>query len=204
MKNIFLLSLFLLSTFYKSQSVIIDITKSGAGQPSDYYRKDTNNLQNPFQGTYIYTNGNTSLTIVLKKMIKQLNGYHYEDLIIGEYKYVKNGIVVANTLSNLDIVYSNEFLKHGLAGSSVIPSNTFLWPCSQCNPSEKVLRALIRDKVSGRRADFFMRRTTVNGQEAMQVNITNISAWIVDSNDPSTFNEPPFALPKGEFTMIKQ
>ena len=49
-----------------------------------------------------------------------------------------------------------------------------------------------------------MRRTNVNGQEILQVKIYNISSEVINVDDPSTFNEPPFALPKGEFTMIKQ
>lgn len=204
MKNIFLLSILLISSLLKSQSVIIGIEESGFGKPTGYYRKDLNNILNQFQGTYIYSNGNSSFKIILKKMIQQPVSSHFEDIIIGEYQYVKNGIVVTNTLSNLDIEHFDQFLKHGIAGNRILWNNTRLWKCPQCNPNEKRLGVLIRDKISGRRADFFMRRTNVNGQEVMQVNITNISSRIINVDDPSTFNEPPFALPKGEFTMIKQ
>lgn len=93
MKNIIFLSIMLLSFSCKSQSVIIDITDSELEQPIGYYSKDINNVLDPFQGTYIYTNGNTSFKIILKKMIKQSEGVHFEDLIIGEYQYVVNGLV---------------------------------------------------------------------------------------------------------------
>lgn len=203
MKNFFIIFIALASISMKSQSVIIDITKSGAGQPNDYYRKDFNNLLDNFQGTYLYSNGNTSLKIVLKKMIKQSNGSHYEDLIVGEYQYVENGTERINTLSNLNVTYSNEFLKHSIAGSSVIPSNTFLWTCQQCNASEKVLRTTFRDKISDRSADFFIRRKISSGQDILQVKICNVSAQSINVNNPEP-SQLPFALPVGEFTLIKQ
>jgi len=93
MKNIFLISLFFLSNFYRAQSEIFDITESSLGRSSGYYRKDMNNLLNPFQGTYILINGDKIFKIVLKKMIKQPSDSHYEDMIIGEYEYVVNGVV---------------------------------------------------------------------------------------------------------------
>lgn len=204
MKYILFLVIALFSITIKSQT-IINITDSEKGLPNGYYMKDLNNLLDPFQGTYIYTNGNKIFKIVLKKMIKQPSDSHYEDMIIGEYEYVVNGVAKINTLPNLDVIYFDQFLKHGIANKYVIKNiDHRLWKCPQCNPNEKRLSTVIRDEISSRRADFFMRRTNVNGQEVMQVNITNISSRIIDVDDPSTFNEPPFALPKGEFTMIKQ
>ncbi|SDM15594.1 DUF6705 family protein [Chryseobacterium taihuense] len=203
MKNI--LIIFVLSFINcKAQQQILPLETRGIPIEGAYY-KDLDNELDPFQGTYIYNNGNKIFKIILKKMIKQPSDSHYEDMISGEYEYVVNGFVKISTLPNLDIMYSDQFLKHGITNKYIIKNiNHRLWKCPQCNVNEKRLSAVIRDKISGRRADLLMRRTNINGQEVMQVNITNISAWIVDSNDPSTFNEPPFALPKGEFTMIKQ
>ncbi|MCX8534697.1 DUF6705 family protein [Chryseobacterium luquanense] len=204
MKNIFIIFILFFTPLFKSQSVIIDIEESGFGKPSGYYQKDLNNLLDPFQGTYIFSNGNTSFKIVLKKMIKQYFASHYEDMIIGEYQYIENGLEKANTLSNLDIVYSDQYLKHHISGNSILWSNSRLWKCPQCNPNEKRLAVRLNDNISGRRADFLMRRTAINGQEVLQVKIYNISSNVINVDDSSTLNEPPFALPKGEFTMIKQ
>jgi len=201
MKNTFLLFIILISTFFKSQSVIIDIEEPGFGKPAGYYQKDTNNLLDPFQGTYIYTNGNKSFKIVLKKMIQQPVGSHYEDIVIGEYQYTENGVEKINTLSNLNVVYSDQFLKHNIAGNIILWNNTRLWKCPQCNPNEKRLSVRIIDKISGRRASFLMRRTAVNGQQVIQTKINNISAAIWEEGTPEPL---AFALPTGEFTMIKQ
>lgn len=204
MKNIFIIFILFFTPFFKSQSVIIDIEEAGFGKPTGYYQQDLNNLLDPFQGTYIFSNGNTSFKIILKKMIKQHFASHYEDMIIGEYQYIENGVEKANTLSNLNIVYPNQFLKHNIAGKRILWTDSNLWKCPQCNPNEKRLALRLNDNISGRRADFLMRRTVVNGQEVLQVKVYNISTEVIDVDDPTTFNEPPFALPKGEFTMIKQ
>jgi hypothetical protein len=208
MKYIYIILTLLFSNIVKSQT-IIDITNTTYSSANNtyynYYKKDLNNLLDPFQGTYIYTNGNNSFKIVLKKMIKQSVGLHYEDLIIGEYQYIVNGVEKINTLSNIDIIYSNQFLKHNIAGNGIIANiNSRVWKCPQCNPNEKRLRLVLEDKISGKNSDFYMRRTIVNGQEIMQLKINNISNKIINVDDPSTQNELPFALPSGELTMIKQ
>lgn len=199
MKNIILIiTVSTLFSLFKSQSVVIDINESWLGKPSGYYRKDINNLQDQFEGTYLYNNGNTSLKIVLIKKVKQYNGSYYEDLVIGEYQYIVNGVEKANTLSNLNIVYNNQFMKHAIAGISTINNNTRVWKCPQCNPNEKRLSARIIDRSTDRYASIYMRKTIVNGQEVLQVKIGQIKA------DLENINPPEFSLPKGEFTMIKQ
>jgi hypothetical protein len=156
MKNIILLVVIsLISSLLRSQSVVIDISKSGIGQPSGYYRKDLNNILNQFEGTYLYTNGNKSFKIVLVKKIKQYNSSYYEDLIIGEYQYIVNGVEKANTLFNLNVVYNNQFAKHALAGNAPVDNNNRTWKCPQCNPNEKRLRLKIRD-VSANRSEIIL------------------------------------------------
>ncbi|KOS06461.1 hypothetical protein AM493_10750 [Flavobacterium akiainvivens] len=75
--------------------------------------KDLDNEFGKFIGTWKFENTatNTSFTITLQKKeafyISQFN--HYEDLIIGEYKYVQNGVEIVNTLSNLNINHPDEY-----------------------------------------------------------------------------------------------
>lgn len=201
MKNIFLILTLLVSSIVKSQTVI-DITDTTYSNVTNtyynYYQKDLHNVLDPFQGTYIYSNGNTIFKIVLKKMIKQPEGLHFEDMIIGEYQYIENGVEKVNTLSNIDTAYNHQFSKHGIAGNSPIGNNNREWKCPQCNPNEKRLRASITDVNTKRSATIFMRRTIVNGQEVLQIKIKNVLP------DFENMNAPDFSLPKGEFTMIKQ
>ncbi|KQT22607.1 hypothetical protein ASG22_15235 [Chryseobacterium sp. Leaf405] len=137
-------------------------------------------------------------------MIKQPVGLNFEDMIIGEYQYIENGVEKTNTLSNLNVNYSDQFLKHNIATKYIIKNiNSRLWKCPQCNPNEKRLVVVIEDKISSRRADLIMRRTVINGQEVMQCRIQNISSEIINVDNPVP-SKPEFSLPIGEFTMIKQ
>lgn len=199
----FIILLIIISTSLKSQSSIIDIEEPGFGKPNGYYQKDTNNILDPFQGTYIYANGNTSFKIILTKMMMQPVASHYEDLIIGEYQYIENGVEKINTLSNLNIPYSDQYLKHAIAGNDVLWNNSREWKCPLCNPNEKRLAVVLEDKISGRSADFLMRRTVINGQQVMQVMVQHISSdpIVVGSNAPA---QPEFTLPTDEFIMVKQ
>ncbi|MDY0933352.1 DUF6705 family protein [Chryseobacterium sp. CFBP8996] len=202
MKNIFFLFILIFSAELKSQSVTIDIEEPGLGKPNGYYQKDFNNLLNPFEGTYIYTNGTSTFKIVLQKMIKQPVDSHYEDLIIGEYQYMENGIEKVNTLSNLNIMYSDQYLKHNIAGNGILWNNSRLWKCPQCEPNEKRADLMITDKLTNRYANILMRRTVINGQQVMQVKIYNVNtvSYNVDTESPPA----DFSLPLGEFIMIKQ
>lgn len=200
MKNIIkFLALFLIVSC-KAQTPVIDISQSELGLPNGYYMKDIYNLLNPFEGVYQYTNGNTLLKIVLVKKIQQYNGKYYEDLIIGEYQYIENGIEKINTLNQINTVYSNQII-HKIDGNLLINNNARISPCTDCLPNEKRLLASIMDPISKKYADLIMRRTSENNQEIMKIVITYPSAGpYIESEGPGL----AFSLPLGQLTLIKQ
>ncbi|TRW23345.1 hypothetical protein FMM05_14220 [Flavobacterium zepuense] len=86
----------------RGQSPILPINDANYPEATGAYYKDLNNDLNRYVGTWKYTNGTTSLTVTLQKKVMQhiINapyGY-YEDLVIGEYKYILNGVEKINTL----------------------------------------------------------------------------------------------------------
>ena len=200
MKNLILTTLLLLSINCKAQSPIIDIIDDDGSQVNGAYYKDINNLLNPFEGTYIYTNGSTSFKMVLVKKSLQYNSQYYEDLIIGEYQYIKDGVQIANTLSEITTTYLNQ-RNHKIEGNFLVDKNHRAWKCPSCGITELRLRTKIEDVVSGRFATLIMRRTTEGGQEVMKIKITHISRAILEEGMPEPLE---FALPVGEFTLIKQ
>ncbi len=184
----------------KAQNPIVDITESELGLPNGYYVKDKNNLLNQFEGTYIYTNGNTSFKILLVKKVQQYNGRYYEDLVIGEYQYIENGMEKVNTLFEINTVY-NDQRSHNIDGNLVVNNNFRMWKCPECSPNEKRLSASIRDASTDRYARIFMRRTTVNSQQVMIIKISHVMGMPYnEQNGPP----PAFSLPLGELTLIKQ
>lgn len=196
---LFLITSFSLNTTL-AQTPIIKITESEMGQPDGYYVKDINNQLDPFQGTYVYINGDTSFKIVLIKKIQQFNGRYYEDLIIGEYQYIKNGVEQINTLNLINTVYNNQ-RRHNIDGNSIVDNNFRYWKCPTCASNEKRLAGSINDEFSKRYGSLIMRRTQEAGVEVMKINISNISRAILIEGQPAP---PDFSLPIGEFTLVKQ
>lgn len=201
MKNIIKIIILTISLNCYSQSPIINIIDKDGTRTTGAYYKDVNNLLNTFEGTWLYTNGNTTLKIIMIKKIQQFNGRYYEDLIIGEYEYKVNGIVVISTLNELNNNYSNQ-------RSHSIDSNTLLTnenrpKCTNCTVNEKRLGAGFEDPVRDSYGTMIVKKTTQNGLEAIQIK-TRLSGygtpWIEGQPQPPT----DFTVPAGEYTLIKQ
>lgn len=199
MKKIIVIILLSFTSLGFGQNPVIDLLDDNGSEISGAYYKDVNNLLNPFEGTYIYTDGSKTLKIVLVKKVMQYNGSYYEDLIIGEYQYAVNGIERVNTLSQINTVYNNQ-KRHNICGNFIIYNNeTRMWKCPECFPNEKRLLLTIEDVSTGRVADLFMRKMNVSGQDVAKVKISNVMR-----NFSANPNPPEFSLPQGEFVMVKQ
>ena len=115
MKNTFyiiVLSLFTSLTI-QAQTQTVDLFNSDLnyGKNGVYY-KDIDEYFNQYIGTWLYTNGTTSLKVVFKKkyftMIDEHRTY-YSDVLVGEYEYKINGVTVFNTLNNLNILNTSPY-----------------------------------------------------------------------------------------------
>ncbi|KOS06460.1 hypothetical protein AM493_10745 [Flavobacterium akiainvivens] len=89
--------------------------------------KDVNNEFGKFVGTWKFENTatNTSFTIKLQKKesfyIPLFN--YYQDLLVGEYRYVQNGVEIVNTLSNLNVLHTDEY-DYNITGYVLLDVNT--------------------------------------------------------------------------------
>jgi len=179
----------------KAQSPIINLDGwDGEGIENAYY-KDTSNFINPFEGTWVYTNGNTSFKIVLIKETMLYTGKFYVDYLSGEYQYIENGVEKANTLNNTDPY------AQGIGGNSLVKS-TSRPPCSDCPANERRVRLSISDRVRGLSGSFTLKLTTVNGQPALEGLIWGNGVGVYHEDDPPPFFE--MIIPTGTFAFIKQ
>jgi hypothetical protein len=65
------------------------------------YFKDINDDLDKYEGIWVWEENGNKLTIVLEKSIQDdWFPSHYEDLIVGNYKYEENGIVIVDTMTN--------------------------------------------------------------------------------------------------------
>jgi hypothetical protein len=202
-KYIYTSVVLLFALLCEAQSPVYDITtlqEKGAG----VYYKDLNNLFNGYDGMFGYYDANTTMEIVLQKIAKSYqNGYHYEDIIVGELRFVKNGIEYINTLAEIDDkydhFYSDNFshMRHVIKGASVYKGRG-VW-CKDCLPTDKTLRFYFRDPESKLPAILHMRLTIVNSATVLLVDITDggsfTSKWDHD------YPRPRIAIDYGSFKM---
>lgn len=211
MKRIALIvSVFVGSLYMYSQSPVKSLYDDKKELQGAYY-KDLYNDLNRFVGTWIFVNGNTSLTIVLQKKNMQFSndgvlGY-YEDVLIGEYQYIENGIEKINTLSNLSINHTN-YYKYNIAGNIIskpisgVEENL----CYNCGPNEiKVLLSFSdpeRD-ILGYEPEMIFHHYIENGVEKLRLNFRTISGPATGLNgEENQFYE--YNIPFGIYILVKQ
>lgn len=201
MKNLTLI--IIISFLYiscKAQTIMQEVPLDGRTTlTTGYYYKDFNNTLNQFEGTYLYTNGNTSFEVILQKKTQSVvNNRYSEDILIGGYKYVENGTTKVDVLNDLNNTYSNGWF-YNINGNFILTGNTL--GCTDCDLNEKWIKASIEDPVSGSVDTLFIRKVTENGQEAIKI-------WIYHQMEARDANAPaplPLSYPTGvNFILIKQ
>lgn len=163
MKKIFSLILLVIVFFNSNaQNPIFDITDFNNTSQDIYgaYHKDINNQLNTFEGTYVFELGNTSLKVVLqKKTMSSLNGTLYEDLIVGEYQYIVDGVQMINTLPQLSSTNPNK-RNHSIDSNFIITSGDI--GCEDCMLNEKALYGSIVENSTGNSGLIIMRKVIEN------------------------------------------
>ncbi len=196
-KIIYTIVVLLVALHSKAQSPVVNIENNKGIRTQGMYYQDANLLLDPYVGTYIYTNGTTSLKFVLQKKVQAFDGWLYEDVIIGEYQYIENGVEKLNTLNNLNINHTNS-RNYNIRGNRIIKIG--LPGCEECTPTEKRLRLSLIDSFSGASADLIFAKTIVNGQQAINLSLM----WDIRTHIYGTPELTPRSFLGGEFILIKQ
>ena len=106
-----------------AQSPILPFDEIGDGTVVGAYYKDLDNEFSKFTGTWKFENpsSNTSFTITFQKKESLYNPVfnYYEDALVGEYKYVENGVEIINTLNNLNTNHTGQFY-YNIAGAMIL------------------------------------------------------------------------------------
>lgn len=213
MKKItYILILAFLTTISNAQSPILPrYDNPNYGEVNNAYYKDINNIHNQYEGTSLYINGNTSLKIILKK--KTLVHYvgntytYYSDYLVGEYRYVENGVELVNTLSAINDDYQDPF-DYNLCSTYLKRNDTYP-KCNECSPTEKRLNMQFneptRRHITGFSNDFALRRFFESGTEKLKIWFACRDNGIYRTKDDFNLTTiTGFSLPYGEYTLIKQ
>ena len=126
-----------------------------------------------------------------------MNGYLFEDLIIGEYQYIENGVEKVSTLNKLNIAYPNR-RKHSISSNFLITQGDA--GCGECAPFEKALRTGLIDEASGNSANMVIRRINVGNQQGIKVLI--VWEYRYYRTGEALPSQAPF--PGGQYTLLKQ
>lgn len=189
----------LVSLLCKAQNPILSLTdNSNESLLNNAYYKDLDGVLNNYVGTWKYTNGSTSLTVVLKKKEQVYNDEWYEDMLIGEYKYVENGIELINTLNLIDSL--TDYYNHNITGNSIIGKGQFI-PCNSCTPFEKRVLLFFHDPLRDYLSNMVsIRFFTENNIQKIEIQIgASSGAAIIDDSLPFETN-----VPYGNYVLEKQ
>jgi hypothetical protein len=207
MKNNIVTLLVLLSfTFCKAQvleqSIVPIENLQGLSTEGTYY-KDLHNLLNPFVGTWLYTNGTTSLKLVLRKVIGFDSGRIKQDLVVGEYEYIENGVSKINTLQNIN---NDTPLKI----NHLIDGDTFAYRynyplCNNCTSNELRLQLTLEDPLKEVAFSLTARKIMVNGQNALSIYMYSDGIKYTGSTlDDYNTESVGATMPSGTFVFMKQ
>ena len=201
MKNILNLAILFLIVGCSAQTPIINIKDDYGSSISDAYYKDINNLLNSYQGTWLYNNTatNSSLKIILVKKTMEYNGKYYEDLIIGEYEYKVNGVVIISTLADLNTAYQHQ-RRHKLWGNTMLKRSSRPI-CNDCGLDERRLSLTFSDPTTVTYGTMLVRKILQGGQNAVKIFIRSTGPG---TYAPGTLPPTPFKVPAGEYILIKQ
>ena len=219
MKTLFYSLLLVSSLSLKAQ--IIDIyndNSNTSGYVAGAYYKDLTNVHDQYIGTWLYTNGNTSLKLVFQERehVKSLTykdgTFYYEDWLIGEGQYIENGILKWNSLPNLSASQSTDYVTvrdHvSFYSRNYTRERVF---CPECAPGEKRLKMhwLALDSnfnsVNSMGYTVLLRRFFENGVEKLKVSFyaaPEDGIGSIDVDNPPVFTPP--VIPLGSYVLTKE
>ncbi|WP_116788401.1 DUF6705 family protein [Flavobacterium psychrotrophum] len=193
----------LLSYSLYSQAVVPIYKNSRSAQ--DVYYKDTFNDFDKFTGTWKYTNGTTSLTITLQKKIKQehtLNKFYYEDIVIGGYKYVENGVEKVNTLHLLMLNMPSNY-DYPIVGTIIAGPGSIY--CQGCGVSDRKLLLQFSEpnrEVPGYEPEMIFQRADSGSVQKLKLKFRTISGRYDEEGVTPQYTS--YSIPFGEYLLVKQ
>ena len=220
MKTLFYSLLLVSSLSLKAQ--IIDIyndNSNTSGYVAGAYYKDLTNVHDQYIGTWLYTNGNTSLKLVFQERehVKSLpykdGTFFYQDWLIGEGQYIENGILKWNSLPNLSASQSTDYVTvrdHvSFYSRNYTRERVF---CPECAPGERRLKMRWRaaldsnfNNLNSMAYTVLLRRFFENGIEKLKVSFyaaPEDGIGSIDVDNPPVFTPP--VIPLGSYVLTKE
>jgi len=201
MKHLIIIILLFTTIACKAQNPIVSLDTYRQDAPAGAYFKVLNNEFDKFVGTWNYSNGNASFTIVFQKKEMVAINSDFRDILVGEYEYVENGNTIINTIPELTSNSGN--VKNRNIGGSEILQNTNKYVSGEdCLPSERRIMLYLTDPDRDYLATSIVLRYDMNSTipEKMTATIVATSGVIL----PYEGAPEAVRVPYGEYLMEKQ
>lgn len=199
MKNILLNTIAIVLFFScKAQNPIVAIDAPRTSTVDGAYFKDLNNELNKFVGTWIFSDGTNQFTLELKKVEMVFDGTDYIDKLVGEYKFVSNGVELVNTLQNIN---NPNTAKHNVKSRRIIGKDDFI-KCEDCAINERRIKFTFYDPERMYLSNALILRYLLNetNPEKLTATIYSAGGVVLPTEDSP---ETP-RVPIGFYTMEKQ
>lgn len=183
----------------KAQTPVVDLDANMMSVPNGAYYKDRLNELNKFVGTWQHTSGSVTFQITLQKKEMYFDGTDYLDILIGEFKYIENGVEIINTLNDLNNPNISGY-EHNISGVLIkIPNLTVR--CDDCNPNERLIKVFIKDPSRPYldNHEIILRYLISSTPEQISVRINPTSSLFVPSDDAPI----ELSVPDGTYIMTK-
>jgi hypothetical protein len=194
MKYIYITIIALFSTVCSSQ--VINLKDWTGDDTVNAYYKDVDNELNQFIGTYqlISNSGNDEMTIVFKKFTNCYNTEFYQDVLAGEIKFKKDGVLYFDNLNKINENYSNKYL-HDICGNTLMANQTRP-TCDNCLPNQFRANLIYFGRSDNCGGYVILQKFIEGGQEKMKVSFF-FNCMSVTDNVVSY-------IPGGDYILIKQ
>ena len=136
---------------------------------------------------------------------------YYEDILVGEYQYIENGIEKVNTLNQINMDFgtgSLDMKNHYLIEVGCINYPQTRPKCNECSPNERRLGMKLSDPnfsgIDYLYNDFVIRTFEDGGLIKLKVWFYSEIQTQPEDENGNLVNFTSFSLPFGEYTLIKQ
>ncbi len=123
--------------FQNTSAQTFSLYDGGCGFVQGAYYKDTQNDFNKYVGTWEYVENNNMLTIKFEKRVNHYDsnfGFSY-DMLVGEYKFIEDGVLKADTQTDILDLTKNLF-ENSFSGN-YLAKNRSTNICAGCTASDK-------------------------------------------------------------------
>ncbi|MFD2586540.1 DUF6705 family protein [Croceitalea marina] len=187
----------------KAQNIVPIYNSPIQAPPSPRYYKDVDNDFDRIVGTWKWQEGNSSLTVEFKKVVRApFAGNSVTDILIGGYTYVKNGVVCTNSLPMPNLPM-DRLTNHPIWGGGIGTPIKGAPPCPECGTNPRYIRVQVTEaenpQLSGK---FIIGHFTQNGVEKIRLYFANtgIYDYTIDYTGPEDM-----CIPEGVIlTLTKQ